>query len=60
VKRAILFTVEAWDVNCPQHVHRRVSERQVAPVIEKMHARITELEREVKRLRSSSHPNNER
>src|SRR5688572_31921848 len=23
VERAIVFTVEAWDVNCPQHIHRR-------------------------------------
>jgi hypothetical protein len=59
-ERAILFTVDAWDVNCPQHIHRRFSERQVAPVIEKMQARIAELETEVERLRSSSHPNNER
>jgi hypothetical protein len=22
VERAILFTIEAWDVNCPQHIHR--------------------------------------
>lgn len=22
-ERAILFTIEAWDVNCPQHIHRR-------------------------------------
>ena len=25
VERAILFTVEAWDVNCPQHIHQRFS-----------------------------------
>ena len=23
-ERAILFTIEAWDVNCPQHIHKRV------------------------------------
>lgn len=22
-ERAILFTIEAWDVNCPQHIHKR-------------------------------------
>ena len=52
-ERAILFTVEAWDVNCPQHIHRRFSERQVAPAIARMQARIDELEAEVGRLRSS-------
>ena len=52
-ERAILFTVEAWDVNCPQHIHRRFSERQVAPAIARMQARIDELEAEVERLRSN-------
>jgi hypothetical protein len=32
VERAILFTVEAWDVNCQQHIHQRFSQRQIAPV----------------------------
>lgn len=44
VERAIAFTVEAWDVNCPQHIHKRYSQRQVAPVIEQLQARIAELE----------------
>src|SRR6201982_3745158 len=48
-ERAILFAIEAWDVNCPQHIHRRFSERQVAPVIEKLQARVAELEAEVAR-----------
>lgn len=50
-ERVILFTVEAWDVNCPQHIHRRFSERQLAPVIEQLQARIAELEGEVEHLR---------
>jgi uncharacterized protein len=54
VERAILFTVEAWDVNCQQHIHRRFSERQIAPVVERLQARIAALEAEVERLRSSS------
>jgi uncharacterized protein len=53
-ERAILFAIEAWDVNCPQHIHRRFSERQVAPVIEKLQARVAELEAEVARLRLGS------
>ncbi len=36
VERAILFTVEAWDVNCRQHVHRRFSQRQIAPATVKL------------------------
>jgi hypothetical protein len=59
VERAILFTVEAWDVNCPQHIHRRFSERQIAPVIERLQARIAELESEVERLQATSPSNRE-
>jgi hypothetical protein len=60
VERAILFTVEAWDVNCQQHIHQRFSQRQIAPVIENLQSRIAELESEVKRLRSSSTYTNDR
>lgn len=51
VERVILFTVEAWDVNCQQHIHQRFSQRQMAPVIEQLQTRIAELESEVKQLR---------
>lgn len=50
VERAILFQIEAWDVNCPQHIHKRFSQRQVAPVIEQLQARIAELESRLKEL----------
>jgi uncharacterized protein len=52
VERAIVFTVEAWDVNCPQHIHRRFPEAAVAPVVEQLQGRIKELEAEVADLRS--------
>lgn len=29
VERAILFSIESWDVNCPQHIHRRFPESMV-------------------------------
>ncbi len=48
VERAIVFEIEAWDVNCPQHIHKRFSQRQVAPVIEQLQARIAELEQQQK------------
>ena len=54
VERAILFTVEAWDVNCPQHITRRFSQQQIAPVIGQLQSRIAELEAEVERLKSGS------
>jgi predicted pyridoxine 5'-phosphate oxidase superfamily flavin-nucleotide-binding protein len=44
VERAILFEIEAWDVNCPQHIHQRFTEKQIAPVIEQLQAKIADLE----------------
>jgi predicted pyridoxine 5'-phosphate oxidase superfamily flavin-nucleotide-binding protein len=44
VERAILFEIEAWDVNCPQHIHKRFSQAQIAPVIEQLQQRIQDLE----------------
>ena len=44
VERAVVFTVEAWDVNCPQHIHKRFPQAQIAPVIERLQARIADLE----------------
>ena len=52
VERAIVFTVEAWDINCPQHIHQRFSQRQVQPVIDQLRGRIAELEAELATLRS--------
>jgi predicted pyridoxine 5'-phosphate oxidase superfamily flavin-nucleotide-binding protein len=48
VERAILFEIEAWDVNCPQHIHKRFSQQQVAPIIEQLQGRIAELEAKLK------------
>jgi len=50
VERAILFQIEAWDINCPQHIHKRFSQRQVVPVIEQLQARIAELESKLKSM----------
>lgn len=49
-ERAFLFEVEAWDVNCPQHITPRYTEDQIAPALAKLQARIVELEAEVARL----------
>ncbi len=50
-ERAIVFTIEAWDVNCPQHITPRFSEEDLAPGIGRLKARIQELEAEVVRLK---------
>jgi predicted pyridoxine 5'-phosphate oxidase superfamily flavin-nucleotide-binding protein len=54
VERVILFQVEAWDVNCSQHIHPRFSQRQIAPLVEQLQARIAELEAEVESLKVKS------
>ena len=50
VERAIVFEVGAWDVNCPQHIHKRFSQRQISPVMEKLTSRISRLEERLREL----------
>jgi predicted pyridoxine 5'-phosphate oxidase superfamily flavin-nucleotide-binding protein len=50
-QRAIVFTLEAWDSNCRQHIVPRYSEAEIAPAIDQLARRIKELEEEVARLR---------
>ncbi|HWD37885.1 MAG TPA: hypothetical protein VFE62_12030 [Gemmataceae bacterium] len=52
VERAIVFAVEAWDINCPQHIHQRYTECQIKPVIDGLKARIAELEAALEAERS--------
>ncbi len=54
VERAIVFSLVAWDVNCPQHIHQRFSQRQIAPVIEQLQQRVADLEAELAHLRKSA------
>ncbi len=53
-EQAILFTVTAWDLNCPQHIPRRIDAVEVEAAIASRDRRITELEDEVRRLRSTA------
>jgi hypothetical protein len=48
---AILFTVEAWDANCPQHIPQMLFAEDVAAAIEALNERIAVLEAENVRLR---------
>ena len=45
-ERVIRFHVEAWDVNCPQHIKPRYNEEEVSEMVQKLNARIAELEAE--------------
>lgn len=51
-EQAILFTVEAWDANCPKHIPQKFDAADVAPVVERLQARITALEAENAALRA--------
>lgn len=53
-EQAILFTVAAWDVNCPQHIPQKLDAADVAAVVERLRRRIDELETENARLRAPS------
>ena len=44
VERAILFTIEAWDVNCPQHIHKRFSQAAVASAVKQLQSQVQELQ----------------
>jgi predicted pyridoxine 5'-phosphate oxidase superfamily flavin-nucleotide-binding protein len=52
-ERAILFTVEAWDVNCTQHITPRFTEAEVVEATAPLRERIVELEAENTRLRAA-------
>ena len=43
-EQVILFEIEAWDTNCPQHIPQKLDAEDVAPVIARLQARIAELE----------------
>ena len=53
VERVILFEIEAWDINCPQHIHKRFPQREVALVVEKLQQRVQELEAQLATLRQA-------
>ena len=50
-ERAIVYTLEAWDINCPQHIQPRYTEAEIAPAVDRLAQRIKELEEEVARLK---------
>ncbi len=51
-EQAILFEVEAWDTNCPQHIPQMFHAEDVAGTIVKFQERIKELEAEVAALKA--------
>jgi len=50
-ERAILFTIEAWDVNCSSHIVTRFTEAEVEQTFATVRAKIDDLQAENARLR---------
>jgi hypothetical protein len=45
-EHAILFHIEAWDANCPQHIPQKIDAADVGAAIERLNDRIAALESE--------------
>lgn len=53
-ERVIAMTVNAWDMNCPQHIPQRFEAADVAAALAERDQRIEALEAEIARLRAAS------
>jgi len=51
-EQVILFTIEAWDVNCPQHIPRKFDAADVAAAVSRFEDRIAALEADNAALRA--------
>ena len=51
-EQAIVFHVQAWDVNCPQHIKSRWTEQEIAPMVRQLRDQVERLEDENRRLRN--------
>ncbi len=45
-EQAVLFEVEAWDMNCPQHIPQKIDMADVTSLVSRFEARIAALEAE--------------
>jgi uncharacterized protein len=52
-ERAILFTIDAWDVNCSQHITARFTEADLEEALKTVQTRIVALETENANLRAA-------
>jgi predicted pyridoxine 5'-phosphate oxidase superfamily flavin-nucleotide-binding protein len=52
-ERVILFTLEAWDANCSQHITARLSEQEVERMASTIQERFAALQAENARLRAA-------
>jgi uncharacterized protein len=55
-EQVILFTISAWDSNCPQHIPQKFDAGDVAAALAARDARIVELEAELAVLKGTAPP----
>jgi predicted pyridoxine 5'-phosphate oxidase superfamily flavin-nucleotide-binding protein len=53
-EQVIMFTIKAWDTNCPQHIPQKFDAADVAAALASRDARIAELEAELARVRGGA------
>jgi predicted pyridoxine 5'-phosphate oxidase superfamily flavin-nucleotide-binding protein len=53
-EQVILFEIEAWDTNCPQHIPQMFHAEDVGRTILQFQARIRELEAELAALKAGN------
>jgi predicted pyridoxine 5'-phosphate oxidase superfamily flavin-nucleotide-binding protein len=51
-EQVLLFAIEAWDVNCPQHIPQKIDAADVAAALAQRDSRIAELEAELAALKT--------
>jgi predicted pyridoxine 5'-phosphate oxidase superfamily flavin-nucleotide-binding protein len=52
-EQVVLFTISAWDTNCPQHIPQKFDAADVAAALAARDARIVELEAELAALKAA-------
>ena len=55
-EQVILFKIEAWDTNCPQHIPQKFDAADVAQALAMRDGRIAELEAELAALKGEPAP----
>ncbi len=51
-EQVLVFTVEAWDSNCPQHIPQRIDREDAEKMLHERDQRIAELEQQVRLLKA--------